>query len=141
MDRQAATADGRGKPGRPGLETVLRSAFERGIAGARNDVMATQAEQARREVFVELSAALLSDLDLAEPGLIGRLAQRFFRAKAFYMAGILEQDLLARVQAILFNAVKGDEKVVMVARLYSIYARSGGSAAASDDAPKKRGRK
>jgi hypothetical protein len=35
-----------------------------------------------------------------------------------------------------FNAVKGDEKVVMVARLYSIYARSGGSAAA-DAAPAK----
>ncbi len=38
-----------------------------------------------------------------------------------------------------FNAVKGDEKVMMVAHLYSLAARSGASSAPSDDAaPRKR---
>lgn len=40
-----------------------------------------------------------------------------------------------------FNAVKGDDKVVMVAHLYALAARSGVSAAAPVDAPPAKGRK
>jgi hypothetical protein len=41
-----------------------------------------------------------------------------------------------------FNAVKGDDKIVMVAHLYSLYARSGGAPAAAPAAPaRKRGKR
>jgi len=60
------------------------------------------------------------------------------RLGAAYLAAGQKADAIKA-----FGAVKGDEKAVMVAHLYSTYAKSGASAAApkAADAPKKRGRK
>jgi hypothetical protein len=53
-------------------------------------------------------------------------AEGQLRLGAAYLAAGQKADAVKA-----FNAVKGDEKVVRVARLYSIYARSGGAAAAA----------
>lgn len=56
------------------------------------------------------------EVTLARPGLIGAAAERFFRAKSFWVTGLLESELLKKAQAVLFNAVKGDkpDRVVML---------------------------
>jgi len=59
------------------------------------------------------------------------------RLGAAYLAAGQKADALKT-----FNGVKGDEKVMMVAHLYSLAARSGGGSAAAESAPaKKRGKK
>ena len=51
-----------------------------------------------------------------ELGLVGTKAASFFKNKAFFVTGLLEQDILKDAQLVLFNALKGDkpERTVML---------------------------
>lgn len=80
---------------RQGLETALRDAHGAGV----------------RDAGMDLGKLDLATLTLDERGITTEQARRFFRAKSFWVTGIFETDVLAEVQAILFNALRGDKPV------------------------------
>lgn len=84
------------------IETALQSSYERSMTQARGELVAGNAK---------LTAHFAS-----RPGLVGAKAKRFFRAKSFYSVGVVEDAILAKAKAILFNAIKGDkpERTVLV---------------------------
>ncbi len=88
--------------------------------------MRQHVERALRETYAASQAAALAEVRSAttvaasqaelasRPGLIGGAAERFFRAKSFWVTGVLESDILKAAQAVLFNAVKGDKPARVV---------------------------
>ena len=113
VKRRVATT-GLARPGAPAASIkglTLRPAFLAALRTSVQDALQAAYDKAGRQGRGELARART---DLAEkfaqlPGLVGQRAQAFFSAKAFYITGLIEDDILKRVQQVLFNAVKGDK--------------------------------
>jgi SPP1 gp7 family putative phage head morphogenesis protein len=105
--RALSVSSGVTAPLRKRLQADLLRSYDAGRAQAKATL-----RRARQDVQVAASAEtdpILRVLAATKPGLIGAAAEKFFRAKAFWITGLLEERIVTAAQGVLFNAVKGDK--------------------------------
>lgn len=95
------------------LAAPLLSAYRRGVRAGHADL--AKHKQMRHGAATTLTA-IVGRLSAAETPIkladsfSDVSAQTFFQNKAFWITGVLENDILARAQAVLFNALKAHDK-------------------------------
>lgn len=86
------------------MRGVLSAAYERGARDARGEVRRGRGQSVSLEEAMADERMLMED----RVGIVGVQAKRYFQARTFWIAGVLEDAIISDAKAYLFNAIAAD---------------------------------